>query len=101
MLSDSKAQSRTGYPLRLGYAMTIHKSQGQTLGRVVLDVGNNETSLGLTYVGASRVKHYSRIAIVAHEKERYDKIGRSESMQPRLTEEERLDRLAIETLITL
>ena len=37
--------SRTGYPLRLAYAMTIYKSLGQTMNRVAIDLGKNEQSL--------------------------------------------------------
>ena len=34
---DSYSASRTGYALRLAYAMTIHKSQGESL--VMVDIG--------------------------------------------------------------
>lgn len=97
ILSDTRTQSRIGYPIRLAYAMTIHKRQGQTLDFVVLDIGEVEKTLGITYVGASRARNFSRIAIVAHAKSRYDSIGHA-SLRPRLDEERRLDQLAVETL---
>ena len=62
---DSKSGvsgSRQQFPLTLGWAMTIHKSQGLTLDRVILDIGKGETHLGITYVGCSRVKSFKGLA---------------------------------------
>ena len=39
-------------PFVLGWAITIHKSQGLTLKKVVLGIGNRETC-GIMYVGCS------------------------------------------------
>jgi len=54
--------SRQQFPLVLGWAITIHKSQGLTLKQVVLGIGNKESQLGLTYVGCSRVKSWQGLA---------------------------------------
>jgi ATP-dependent exoDNAse (exonuclease V) alpha subunit len=36
---DSFQESRTGYAMRLAYAMTIHKSQGESLSMICVDIG--------------------------------------------------------------
>lgn len=45
------------YPLKLAYAITIHKSQGQTWDNVCIDLGDHGAfASGQTYVALSRVK---------------------------------------------
>jgi hypothetical protein len=44
----------TQYPLKLAWAVTIHKSQGQTFERVVIDVGWGTFAHGQMYVALSR-----------------------------------------------
>lgn len=43
-------------PLRLAWAVTIHKSQGQTYDEVAIDMGRGAFSAGQTYVALSRVR---------------------------------------------
>lgn len=55
--------SYTQYPLMLAWAVTIHKSQGKTLERVIIDLGNGAFAAGQLYVALSRCKTLSGIAL--------------------------------------
>ena len=46
--------SRQQFPLTLVCGITLQKSRGLTLRRVILDIGNGESHLGIAYVGCSR-----------------------------------------------
>ena len=61
---------RTMTPLRLCWAMTIHKSQGLTLENVNLHLGPKENSPGQTFVGISRVKKLTCLNIFDLNKQR-------------------------------
>jgi ATP-dependent DNA helicase PIF1 len=55
--------SRTQLPLVTAWAITIHKSQGLTLERVVVELGPKDFAQGLSFVAISRVKTLSGLAI--------------------------------------
>jgi ATP-dependent exoDNAse (exonuclease V) alpha subunit len=44
----------TQYPLKLAWAVTIHKSQGMTFERVIIDIGRGTFTHGQLYVALSR-----------------------------------------------
>lgn len=55
----------TYYPLRLAYASTVHKTQGLSLDRVQMDVGNHfMNSPGMVYVALSRCKTPEGLRII-------------------------------------
>lgn len=51
------------FPLKLAWAITIHKSQGKTFDRVVIDMGNGAFACGQTYVALSRCTALEGIAL--------------------------------------
>jgi len=81
---NGKFMSRTQIPLRLAWAVTVHKSQGLTLSRIKVGLGKREFSTGLTFVALSRVKALEGIMIVGQvDYSRVRKLG-GKHMQYRL-----------------
>lgn len=76
--------TRRQYPLNLAYAVTIHKAQGLTLDKAIVDIGSRETAPGLSYVALSRVKRFEDLALAdGCNYNRLSSIGRMNSVVAR------------------
>jgi len=60
----------TQYPLKLAWAITIHKSQGKTFNTVTIDMGRGAFAFGQTYVALSRCTSLEGISLVRPIRER-------------------------------
>ena len=85
---------RQQLPLRLAWALTIHKSQGLTLPKAWIDIGKSERTAGVSYGAISRVKSLVSCIIEPMTYERLTSLKSSANLQYRLEEENRLDQLA-------
>ncbi len=92
--STTNSCSRLQVPLKLAWAITIHKSQGLTLEKVVIDVGKKEFSSGLTFVACSRVRHLKDILFISpFTYQRIANIGKGNRLKERRDEDSRLERM--------
>ena len=94
---ESKTEHhRIMLPLIPSYAITIHKSQGQTFDKVILNIGDNEFASGLTYTALSRAKKLQNIRFDPRipNQSRFLKIF-TKKFKRRLQEEERIQNLSI------
>ena len=60
-----KVGQYTQYPLMLAWAVTIHKSQGKTLGNVLVDLGHGAFASGQVNVALSRCRSIDGIRACA------------------------------------
>jgi len=62
-LESESVGSFSQYPLRLAWAVTIHKSQGKTFGKVIVDIGHGAFAHGQTYVALSRCTNFEGLIL--------------------------------------
>jgi ATP-dependent DNA helicase PIF1 len=67
-IEDGSMQSEvigtfTQYPLMLAWAITIHKSQGKTFDKVIIDIGRGTFAHGQMYVALSRCTTFNGIIL--------------------------------------
>jgi ATP-dependent DNA helicase PIF1 len=56
---------RQQIPLRIAYAITIHKSQGASIDSAIVDIGKSTFEYGQAYVALSRVRSLEGLHIFA------------------------------------
>ena len=61
VLYSGSFHERQQLPLRLSWAMNIHKSQGLTLSKVWIDLGKSEKVAGISYVAISRARNLESV----------------------------------------
>jgi ATP-dependent DNA helicase PIF1 len=61
--TEIEGLSRKQIPLKLAYAITIHKAQGATLDCALIDIGTSTFECGQAYVALSRVKNLDSLYV--------------------------------------
>ena len=91
--------SRLQLPLKLAWAITIHKAQGLTLKKAVIDIGKKEFSTGLSFVACSRAQCLSDLIFnPPFTFQHMARLAGSQRLQERQLEDARLRLLEISTI---
>ena len=93
--SGQRELSRQQLPLRLAWAVTVHKSQGLTLDQAVIDIGEKDFSTGLSFVALSRVRKLQDCLIKQFTFDRLKNLSRNKNVGLRKNEEKRLAALGL------
>ena len=72
--TDTVLEKETGlfeqFPVQLGYALTIHKAQGKTLDKVIIDTQKGAFAHGQMYVALSRTRQFLDMHITSRIEEK-------------------------------
>jgi hypothetical protein len=63
-IEEKQAGSFTQFPIQLAYSITIHKSQGMTFEKGIIDIGSGAFDSGQVYVALSRCKTFGNLFLV-------------------------------------
>ena len=92
--------SRKQIPLVPAYSITIHKSQGMTMDKVIIDLGEKEFSVGLSYTAMSRVKRIQNLAFDPMPSlKRLTQFSNWKVFKERIEEDKRLKKLEDKTVV--
>lgn len=83
--------TRKQFPLQPAYAISIHRSQGITLDKAVIDLGNTEFALGMTCVALSRLRSIEGLFFEPFSFERLKKINDKKGLTEKRLELQRLE----------
>jgi hypothetical protein len=82
-------------PINLNYAQTFHKCQGATMSKCIIDLGEKEKSIGMTYVSLSRVKNLNDLCLFYFPYRRLNDVRNNKEFKYRIEEEKRLNSINI------
>lgn len=66
-IADGKVIYMYQFPLKCAWAVTAHKSQGQTLSKVAINIGEDAFAHGSFYVALSRVRSLDGVMLFGYE----------------------------------
>ena len=74
-IESSSVGTYTQFPLKLAWAITIHRSQGMTFDRMHLDLSSGMFAPGQTYVGISRMRSLEGLTLGTPIKKHYVSVN--------------------------